>query len=151
MGEETEDEFRRLVELLARVDEQDTAEYLLRRNLTTEEDRALYARLFASSAEEHFRSAQEQFAREFGLSLREVTRADDFDVECLSSPREEAPRFEALRASCSIRFSAGPLPYVTAEAEVVDAPEHTAFDLRFAISLRFDGDAWRLIDWRDAE
>jgi hypothetical protein len=104
-GEEADEEFLRLCQLLFDVGSTNAAEYLLRRNLDYYGGRDLYTRLFGRAKEEEFDAAIEAFKSQFDLELVLVAQ-NDFLVSTFHSsgapPRSDD--FALLSRPCEIRF-----------------------------------------------
>lgn len=150
-GEESPEEFRRLCELLHEVGEATVSEYLLRRNLDSDEGQDLYQRLFGTDIPDNFARAVMCFAEDFGLDLTLQEERDFLDQVYLSTPlSREHSRFSILNEPCVIHFDYSRKDYVVAEVIAAEAELVNYFDLNVCLFLRWQDQRWRLMDPRDA-
>jgi len=78
-GEESNEDFRALCQLLYDAGEKASAEHLLRRNLEYYEGHAQYSELFGTAKQEEFDSSIESFKSQFHVELEFVKHHDFLD------------------------------------------------------------------------
>jgi hypothetical protein len=145
-GEETDDDFLRLCQLLFDVGSVAAAELLLRRNLDYYQGEALYARLFGTAKQEEFDAAIEAFTLQFSLDVVLVAQRE-FLVAVFHThggpPRSGA--FALLSKPCEIRFGYIEPEKVEADIVLLD-PGRTVFDAEECLLLFFVNGVWEIAD-----
>ena len=155
-GKESKEEFLTLVQLMYRAGYHQDAEYLLRCNVDSAEDEALYRMLFGSKMPDEFDRAILALAAEFSLVFHLRAKETDFlhaAYESVSSD-QTTPRYNVLHGACVIRFAYNRQNYVIAEVMTAEAEQEGTideYDLTKGIYLRWQQNEWHLIDWRDSE
>lgn len=143
------EEFHRLCELLHDAGETQEAEYLLRRNLGSDESLQHYTRLFGTTNAGIFRRAVTAFADQFGVELTLYQEWDVFDHEYESRPRSEAKDGpELLRGPCLVRISFTQRDFVTANIVADDRAANRRFDLTRYLNFRWVDGRWIRVEVR---
>jgi hypothetical protein len=143
-GDETPEEFARLIRLLVEAGQSVKAEYLLRRNVEAAAgELALYRELFGTAKPNEFAVAMRAFAEQFGVGL-EFVRSRGF-LDCLCGVRPGPPRSDAfalLGDPCEVRFDFADPAFVAADVSSLS-------DERYLL-LRWAGGVWGLVEQRHA-
>jgi hypothetical protein len=139
VGEETEQEFLRLCRLLFEVGSAGPAEYLLRRNLESEDALSLYAELFGDQKPAEFERSIRAFESQFGAKLRHVAT--------LGFLQSKFAAAGAMNVPAAARVLAGPFHaafgYIERDSiEVSVTAEDASGELTDATLLTFDGERW---------
>lgn len=145
-GEETDEEFLRLCQLLFDVGSVAASELLLRRNIDYYGGRNLYITLFGTAKQEEFDTAIEAFQSQFGLELVLVAQRY-FLVTTYrfpgGSPRSD--RFALLSQPCKIEF--GYIEQEKIEANItLLVPDRDVFDADECLLLFFINGVWEIAD-----
>jgi hypothetical protein len=139
-GEETPEEFSRLVRLLVEAGQPAKAEYLLRRNWEVAAgELALYRELFGTAKSDEFAAAVESFTGQFGVGLESVGSAGFLRAAYRlrpGPPRSDA--FALLAEPCEVRFD-------YAEPDFVAADVSSETDARYLL-LRWVRGVWELAE-----
>ena len=137
-GEETPEQFARLVRLLVQAGQPPKAEHLLRRNLEGVADAALYRELFGTAKPDEFAAAVEGFAAQFGVGLEFVSSRGFLDAlyRVVPGPRQ-AELFRQLGEPCEVQFD-----FVDADAVAADVCGQSDEEYRL---LRWEGGVWRFV------
>jgi hypothetical protein len=149
-GEETNEEFLRLCQLLFDVGSVAASEYLLRRNLDGYEGHALYIRLFGTARQEEFEAAIEAFKAQFDLELVLLAEKDLLISTFQSDggpPRSDA--FALLSRPCEIKFGYIEQDRIEADVTLLD-PGRNVFDADECLLLFFIDGVWEIPDPLDA-
>jgi len=149
-GEETEEEFRRLCQLLFDVGSVDAAEILLRRNVAGDKDRALYTQLFGTAKPDEFDDAIEAFKRQFNLELV-FTAHKDFLVSTFHT-NEGSPRsdeFPLLSRPCEIKFGYIEKDMIEADITLLTPRRPDVLDADECMLMFFVDGAWKDADAMD--
>jgi hypothetical protein len=149
-GEETEEEFRRLCQLLFDVGSIAAAEYLLRRNLDGYDGEALYTRLFGTAKQEEFDAAIEAFEAQFNLELAPVAQRG-FLVSMFRSDGgpSRSDAFALLSRPCEVKVGYIEQERVEADITLLDAGRE-AFDADECMLMFFVNGVWEVADTTDA-
>jgi hypothetical protein len=128
LGEESDEEFLALIQLLHGVGEVAKAEHLLRRNLDLDTDgHLLYLTLFGRAKEEEFRASILAFERQFGVELRFEERPQFLVERYRSNPTtSRAAVFPLLTRPCHIQFGYTDRERIHADVVLLD-PNRVAF------------------------
>ena len=139
-GEETPEEFARLVRLLVEAGHTAKAEYLLRRNVEAAAgELAFYRELFGTAKSDEFAAAVEAFAEQFDVGLEFVSSRGFLDA--LYRMRPGPPRSDAfalLGEPCEVRFD-------FADPDFVAADVWSDLDERYLL-LRWVSGVWELAE-----
>ena len=149
-GEESDEEFLRLCQLLFDVGSTAASEYLLRRNLDGCEGRALYTRLFGTTKPEEFDAAIEAFQSQFDLPLEFVAQSGFLVSRFHSSggpPRSDA--FALLSKPCEIKIGYVEQDKVEADVTLLD-PGRDVFHADECMLMFFVNGVWEIADPMDA-
>jgi hypothetical protein len=145
-GEETNEEFLRLCQLLFDVGSVAAAEILLRRNLDFYEGGVLYARLFGPAKQDEYEAAIEAFRSQFNLEMVLVAH-DSFLVSTFRTdggrPRSDA--FALLSHACEIRFGYVEPEKVEADVILLD-PGRSVFHADECLLMSFVNGVWEIAD-----
>jgi hypothetical protein len=138
LGEETEEEFFRLVKLLHRVGWTKKAEYLLRRNLEVgEEGWALYFEMFGTDKQDEFTAAIAAFVDQFSVELVPIENQGFLDSAYRTeSQQARFDEFRLLNDPCEVRFS-----YASEDAPEADVSSLETDDY---LILRWVNGVWEI-------
>lgn len=110
-GEETEEQFRRLCQVLYELDEKAEAEYLLRRNLEEgDENHKLYLQLFGTLKIDELRAAINAFEAQFEAKLEFIEKLGFLDETYRCS------KLTLFEGPCEVRFDYAEKNVITADA-----------------------------------
>ena len=149
-GEETNEEFLRLCQLLFDVGSVAAAEILLRRNLDYYEGEALYATLFGTEKQDEFDAAIQAFELQFNvqLSLKERTNFLELTFHSDGGP-PRSDDFSLLSRQCEIQI--GYIEQDKIEADVVlHDPDREVFQADECLFMYFVNGVWEIADPLDA-
>lgn len=139
-GNETPEEFARLIRLLVEAGKIPKAEHLLRRNVEVAAgELSLYRELFGTAKPDEFAAAVQSFAEQFGGGLEFIGSRGFLDG--LYRMRPGPPRTDAfalLGEPCEVRFD-------FADPEFVAADVCSDSDERYLL-LRWVGGVWELAE-----
>jgi hypothetical protein len=141
-GDETPEEFARLIRLLVEAGQSVKAEYLLRRNVeVVAGELTLYRELFGSAKPDEFAAAVEGFSVQFNVGLEFVSSRGFLDALYRMRPRLSQLRaFALLGESCEVQFD-------FADPDFVAADVSSLSDERYMLLRWIDG-VWELIKHR---
>lgn len=149
-GEESEDDFLRLCQLLFDVGSVADSEYLLRRNLEYYDGESLYKRLFGTVKQGEFDSAIDAFKSQFDLNIT-LAEKNGF-LETTFHSDGGPPRSDDLRLfshTCEIKV--GYIQQDKIEADIVLlAPDRDVFDADECLFMCFVNGVWEIADPMDA-
>jgi hypothetical protein len=149
-GEDTEEDFLRLCQLLYTVGHRAKSEYLLRRNLEEgEPGHDLYIGLFGTVKQEEFESAVEAFKSQFDVEISFVEKCDFLDWEFHSQggpPRSDA--FALLERPCEVRFSYSDETRIECNVVLLD-PTRTVFKADERLFMYYLNGVWEIADQLD--
>lgn len=148
-GEETQEEFLQLCQLLFDVGSVAASEILLRRNLDGDEAHSLYVRLFGTAKEEVFHTAIETFQSQFDVDLVLIAEKD-FLVSVFHTDGGPS-RFDdlsLLSRPCEIKFGYIEQDKVEADVTLHD-PGRDIFDADECLLLFFVNGVWEIADPMD--
>ena len=149
-GEESQDDFLRLCQLLFDVGSVADSEYLLRRNMEYYEGESLYGRLFGTAKQEEFATAIDGFRSQFDLKLTLAEKNDFLETTFHSEggpPRSD--EFQLLSHPCEIKI--GYIQQNKVEADIVMlAPDYDFFDADECLFMYFVNGVWEIADPMDA-
>ena len=125
-GEETPEQFARLVRSIHQIGEFHEAEYLLRQNLEVAADGvALYGELFGTEKPDEFAEAIEAFGQQFDIRL-DLIESQEF-LESVYHTVPTSPRFDDFRLlgePCEVRFDYSHPDFVVADVSSMADEEY---------------------------
>ena len=145
-GEETDEEFLQLCQLLFDAGAVEDAEYLLRRNISYDGGLSLYERLFGDTKPTEFEKAIKAFQEQFEVRLENKRDRDFLDAEFFSpgATRVEGD-FELLRKACDVTISYSDQFVVEADIVLHDPTREVFFEGEDLL-LKFIEGKWELHD-----